>query len=70
MNSNAQLFQYAVIWNPNEKQAEAGEKAKILVEPKFELATSQDAVTKKAIRAIPADYDDQLDQVQIAVRPF
>lgn len=66
-----QLYQYAVLWHPTEKDAEDnGTKSKVIVEPATVLAADASAATMLAARAIPEQYADQLDQVQIAVRPF
>lgn len=65
------LFQFAVLWHPTEKDAEDnGTKSKVIVELTTVLAADERAATMHAARAIPADYTDQLDQVEIAVRPF
>ncbi len=65
------LFQYAVLWHPTEKQAkEDGAKSKMLVEPKTMLAADLNSVNLSAAMQIGAEYKDQLDQIEIAVRPF
>lgn len=67
---DSKLYQYAVIWNPTEEQAKSGEKAKVLVEPATLLAKDDQQAYILAARKVPDDYLEQLDQVQIAVRPF
>ena len=65
------LFQYAIIWHPTEKQSkEDGLKSKVLVEPKMILAESQPSALMAASMEIPADKKDQLDQIEILLRPF
>lgn len=64
------IYQYAVIWEPNEKQAENGDKAKIVVEVTSILASSEQEAVIVAGRAIPDTYLDQLDQVQVVVKGF
>ena len=69
--SKSRLFQYAVLWHPTEKQLkEEGLKSKLLVDMTTVLAADQQSVTMSAAMAIPTEYKDQLDQIEIAVRPF
>ena len=65
-----QIFEYAIIWHPSKEQDKNGEKAKILVEPTVVLSESEQNVTILASRQIPEDYLSQLNQIDIAVRPF
>ena len=68
---NKQLFQYAVIFNPSEKQVkEEGLESKVVVELQTVLAKDQNEVSMRAAMSIPEDYKDKLSQIQIAVRPF
>lgn len=70
------LFQYAVLWHPKEQNKNdltAGapqEKSKIVVEPTIVLAGDEKSVGMLAAKKIPDDYNDQLDQIEILVRPF
>ncbi len=64
------LFEYAVIFVPNDKAVKAGAKASVLVQPTTVLAEGEASVQILAAKKIPNDYDDRLDQVKIAVRPF
>jgi len=67
----SQLFQYAIVWHPTEKQSkDEGLKSKVLVEPKMILAESQPSALMAASMEIPADKKDQLDQIEILMRPF
>jgi hypothetical protein len=68
--SKSKMFQFAVIWNPTAEQEKEGQKAKILVEPRTVLGKDEKAITMLAVRAIPSEYDEQLDQVDVIVRPF
>lgn len=68
---NKQLFQYAVIFNPSEKQVkEEGLESKVVVELQTVLAKDQNEVSMRAAMSIPEEYKDKLSQIQIAVRPF
>jgi hypothetical protein len=66
-----QLFHFAILWHPTEKQIkDDGAKSKVVVEPKTILAADIEAVKMAAAMEIPSDYKTQLSQIQIAVRPF
>jgi len=65
------LFQYAILWHPTEKQSkDDGLKSKVLVEPKTILAESQSSALMAASMEIPSDKKNQLDQIEILMRPF
>ncbi len=64
------MFQYAVLWHPSKEQSKEGQKSKMIVEPKIILGSDDKAVGMKAIKAIPAEYDEQLDQIEVVVQAF
>lgn len=68
------LYEFAVIYTPiqTRDQLERGEKPKsvLVVDVTRVLANADGEASMLAARAIPAEYADKLDQVQIAVRPF
>lgn len=67
----SRLFEYAVLWHPTEKQVkEEGMKSKMIITPTTIMAADQQAATMAASMSIPVEYKDQLDQVEIAMRPF
>lgn len=69
--SKAKLFQFAVIYNPTDKQKKDDDaKPSLLVPITTILAEEQSEVTMKAAMAIPQEYQDKLSQIEIAVRPF
>lgn len=69
--TNPKLFQYAIIWHPTEKQAkDEGLKSKVLSELKTILANDVNGASMAAAMEIPTDKRDQLDQIEIAIRPF
>ncbi|MCC6818568.1 MAG: hypothetical protein IT245_06745 [Bacteroidia bacterium] len=69
--SKSTLFQYAIIWHPTDKQIkDEGLKSIVLVEPKTILASDVNAANMAAAMDIPADKKGELDQIQIAMRPF
>jgi hypothetical protein len=72
--ARGRLFEYALLYHPKQTkdQLERGEepKSEVIQEPKTVLATSEQQVSVLAARAIPADYVEQIDSVEIVVRPF
>lgn len=69
--AKSQLFQYAVLWHPTDKQAKDEDKKSILiVEPKFILAENDKTLGMRAAMELPAEYKDQLGQIEICVRTF
>jgi len=69
--TKSKLFQYAIIWHPTEKQVkDDGAKSKLVKALDTILATDDKSVLMTAAMNIPAEYKDQLDQVEIVVRPF
>ena len=65
-----QLFQYAVLWHPTKEQAEDGKKSTILKDLTTILAANKDTAFILASREIPTDKLDELDQVEVILRPF
>ena len=66
----SQLFNYAVIWNPTEKQAKEGEKSKLVVAPTTLLAKDVNTASILVAKQIPDEYNEQLEQLQIVISPF
>lgn len=64
------LFQYAVILHPTKEKSEKGNKSKLLVEPKVVLGNDEKSVGMQAVKAIPSEYDDKLDQIEVVVKSF
>lgn len=68
------LFEYAILYHGKltKKQEDEGAQAehRILQPPTHILARDEREVTLIAARQIPAEYQDRLDRVEIAVRPF
>lgn len=68
------LFEYAVIYHPKTvKDAQGNETQgtdELLVKPTHILAKSDKEVAMRAARAIPEEYLDKLDRVEVCVRPF
>lgn len=64
------LFQYAIMWLPNEQQKKDGQKEKLIKDITSIMANDDKAANILAAKQIPDEYDNQLDQIQIALRPF
>jgi len=65
-----QYFQYAILWHPTDDQAKDGKKSIVISPPAYVLSKDHNSVLMLAAKAIPDKYDEELDQVEIAVRPF
>jgi len=70
MNGKLQLFEYAVIFHPTEKEEKKGKKSEVVIDVKRKLAVTQHVATMQIIKEIPKEYDDKLEQLEIAIRPF
>jgi hypothetical protein len=69
--STPKLFQYAIIWHPTEKQRkDAGEKSYILVPLTTILSTDSNSAAITAAMSIPQEHKDQIDQIEVCVKPF
>jgi len=69
--ANQKLFQYAILWHPTDKQKkDDGAKPKVIVEIKTILAADQQGAMMAAAMEIPLEYKNQLDQIEVAARPF
>lgn len=73
--AKGKLFEYAVIYHPKEKKDVAGnpvetKKSVLVTPPTTVLAVSEQEVAMLAARAIPTEYGDKLDDVEITIRPF
>jgi len=66
------LYTYAVIYLPDGKDDETYDygNCAIIVEPAYMLAESEETVRMKAIRLIPSEYDEKLEDMDVLVRPF
>ena len=66
--ANSRLFQYAILWHPTKYQKD--DKSKVIVEPTTILAVNEHVAQMMAVKAIPELYERELEQVDIAIRPF
>jgi hypothetical protein len=64
------LFEYVVLWHPNEAQTKEGKQTEIIVSKQEVLAVDDKTAAISANRQIPEEYIDSLDQVEVIVRPF
>jgi len=70
MTNKSILFEYAVVWHPNELQEKEGRKSILVEGPKSMLAKEEKAVFMTAVSLLTAEYKEQLDQIDVIVRPF
>lgn len=70
--NNPKLFEYALLWHPTKEEKEKGLKSKLISGccPQQAFAESIEKINMIAAMAIPEEYKDQIDQIEIAVRPF
>ena len=71
--AKGKLFEYAVLYHPKrtKEAVEAGTYPKSIVVVKPTVVIGSDGeVPMVAARAIPAEYQDKLEDVEIVVRPF
>jgi hypothetical protein len=68
------IYEYAVIHHPiaTKEQQDRGEKPRsvLIVDVTRVLARDDKEASMLAARAIPVDFTDKLDRVEIALRPF
>jgi hypothetical protein len=66
------IFEYAVMYVPsNPSQKPEGRKTPQLVLPPVAVLARDDAHARTlAARAIPKDWEDVIDEMQVAIRPF
>ena len=64
------LFDYAVTLKPTPEDAKKGARETIIVQPSTCVAANESEAMTIAARAIPAEYADALDRVDVSVRPF
>lgn len=68
------LFEYVVIYQPRVRKDAMGnetqEPAKLLIPVTHVLCKDDKTAGMLAARAIPEEYLDKLDEVEIIVRPF
>lgn len=64
------LYQYAVLWHPTEKQEEDGKSSVIAVDVTTILARDEKSAVLQAARAVPEEFVEDVDQLEVVVRPF
>lgn len=65
------IFEFAAIYLPKQDGDKPNtERALIIVKPTTILAKDEKEALLKAARAVPEDYVENLDCVEIMVRPF
>lgn len=70
MQEKPRLYEFALILHPKpEEEGKKAPKSELIGDVKRILATESE-VEIIAARAIPEEYLDRLDEVEIAIRPF
>lgn len=69
-NQDKCLWQYVIILHPTNSEKEKDEKPKIIVPLTTIYAVSQDSAGMLAALDIPEQYKQNVDRIQIALRPF
>jgi len=65
------LYQYAILWHPTEEQHnKEGKQSKVVVDIQTVLAKDERTALLTAGRMIAAEYLDQLEQIEVVIRPF
>lgn len=69
--SKPRLFQYAILFHPTTKDKDGDtQPSKVVIEPRTILAADENAARMAAIISIPQEYQDKLEQLEVALRPF
>ena len=69
--AKGKIFEYAVLYHPPKKDKEEDTKKSVLVvEVQRVLDVTEQEAVMLASRAIPGEYTDKLEFVEIIVRPF
>lgn len=72
--AKGKLYEYALLYHPKPEKDAAGKdiqaKSSIIKVPVMVLANSPEEVGILASRAIPDEFIDKLEDVEIIVRPF
>lgn len=64
-------FEYIVLLHPEvDKDGKDLGETKVIVDRHFGLAKDDKTIAMKATRSIPQENENQLDRVEIIVRPF
>ena len=65
------IFEYAVLLHPKPLKASDPKLAsRLVVRPEYVVCDNELQARMHATKAIPGEYDDRLDEVEIVVRPF
>lgn len=65
------LFQYAILFHPTAKYADGDQRpSEVVIQPTTILAVDENAARMQAIISIPKEYQDKLEQLEVALRPF
>lgn len=64
------LYEVALIQNPTKTEAENGSLGKLIMPPVYVMAKSEQAAGVQAVMANKEKLPDELERVEVLVRPF
>ncbi len=64
------LYEFVALYHPKKEKGKDRQKSKLIVDVQRVIADTEDEVKIIAARAIPDEYTNKLDRVELAVRPF
>jgi hypothetical protein len=64
------VYEYLVFFEPDADDENDTRKAQIVVEPKVILAKNESTANTMAARAIPVEWENDLDLLTVVIRPF
>lgn len=65
-----QVFEYLVAYLPEEDEDGKTKGTPAIIDHKTVLAKSEQGLVRKLTKQIPDKYDNDLESIQIVVRPF
>lgn len=68
--AKGKLFEYALIYHPKKEKDEEQKPSELIGDVKHMIAATPEVVNMRAIREIPDEYAEKLEQIEVAVRPF
>ena len=66
------LYEIVVLWHPdpNNDDEMKTKKSKVIIEPRYELANDEKSLLYRVSREIDEKYVEQMNQIEIIIRPF
>lgn len=64
------MFDYVVLYHPTEEEAKEGKTTEVILREDSQLVKDVETLQVKIHRAIPEEYIDKFNQIEVIVRPF